>query len=101
MKFLMKGGLELNLKISHLYPFGCVADAVNNHRDKNERGLGTKWSGKIELCIFVGYVLNSPNLYKLWSIKRRTAFHIPRQCVKFNEFKYPSSLSTVKELEVA
>src|SRR5207248_65324 len=30
-------------------------------------------------------------LYKVWSIKRRAAFHVPSNCIDFNENEFPGS----------
>ena len=87
--------------ISHMQPFGCVANIVSNHRDKEERSLGIKWASKSEACIFLGYVLDTTKIYKVWSIKRKTAFRVLDLCIRFNENKFPRletfSLSQILE----
>src|SRR5436190_22679188 len=75
--------------ISHMLPFGCAANIVSNHRDKEERSLGTKWASKSEACIFLGYVLDTTKIYKVWSIKRKTAFRVSDLCIRFDENKFP------------
>ena len=50
-----------------------------------------EFSSKTESCIFLGYVLNTTKLYKVWSIKQRAAFYVPSNCVNFNTNEFPGS----------